>query len=49
MPACSRRRRRCGRSPPRLLLQQAALNNLGAGVVLAMLPVFLLGEPGLSA
>ncbi|MFF9815820.1 MFS transporter [Streptomyces sp. NPDC014006] len=33
----------------RLLLQQAALNNLGAGVVLAMLPVFLLDELGLSA
>ncbi|MFF9326845.1 MFS transporter [Streptomyces sp. NPDC014776] len=33
----------------RLLLQQAALNNLGAGVVLAMLPVFLLDQLGLAA
>lgn len=32
----------------RLLLQQAALNNLGAGVVLSMLPVFLLNQLGLA-
>ncbi|MER5951009.1 MFS transporter [Streptomyces sp. NPDC001904] len=32
----------------RLLLNQAALNNIGAGVLLAMLPVFLLDEIGIS-
>ncbi|WP_037619608.1 MFS transporter [Streptomyces aureus] len=33
----------------RLLLNQAALNNVGAGIILAMLPVFLLEEIGISA
>ncbi|MFJ6459722.1 MFS transporter [Streptomyces sp. NPDC091387] len=32
----------------RLLLNQAALNNIGAGIILAMLPVFLLDEIGIS-
>ncbi|MER5362413.1 MFS transporter [Streptomyces sp. NPDC002785] len=32
----------------RLLLNQAALNNFGAGIILSMLPVFLLKEIGLA-
>ncbi|MER5548381.1 MFS transporter [Streptomyces sp. NPDC002589] len=32
----------------RLLLNQAAMNNIGAGIILAMLPVFLLKEIGIS-
>ncbi|GAA0333441.1 MFS transporter [Streptomyces blastmyceticus] len=32
----------------RLLLNQAALNNIGAGIILAMLPVFLLKEIGIA-
>ncbi|KOU77049.1 hypothetical protein ADK57_04005 [Streptomyces sp. MMG1533] len=32
----------------RLLLNQAALNNIGAGIILAMLPVFLLREIGIT-
>ncbi|MFE3886281.1 MFS transporter [Streptomyces lydicus] len=32
----------------RLLLGQAALNNIGAGIILAMLPVFLLKEIGVA-
>lgn len=32
----------------RLLLHQAALNNIGAGIILAMLPVFLLKEIGVA-
>lgn len=33
----------------RLIVCQAALNNLGAGIMLAMLPVFLLDEVGVSS
>ncbi|MFE7093510.1 MFS transporter [Streptomyces erythrochromogenes] len=32
----------------RLLLNQAALNNIGAGIILSMLPVFLLKEIGVA-
>ncbi|MEU8523751.1 MFS transporter [Streptomyces sp. NPDC048577] len=32
----------------RLLLNQAALNNIGAGIILAMLPIFLLKEIGVT-
>ncbi|MFJ6785784.1 MULTISPECIES: MFS transporter [Streptomyces] len=32
----------------RLLLNQAALNNIGAGIILSMLPVFLLKEIGVT-
>ncbi|MEU1471654.1 MFS transporter [Streptomyces sp. NPDC005761] len=32
----------------RLLLNQAALNNIGAGIILAMLPIFLLNDIGIA-